>query len=146
GNQQQIYAAEVTEYTDGTVAVLRTTMPYDPSKNYVHTVLGDNVPVSHSALGTEVDFSGMDGWFVPFDPGVQALRVTGRVIDIDCECDTGPSGCDVDVYIDPTTGKVDIACLGSANCTGNCLAHLTFGPDKFNGGGILINALNLHTP
>jgi hypothetical protein len=147
GNSRSAYSAEVIEYTDGSAQVIRSIVPYDANANYVHSVVSNNVPIAHSSQGADIDFSSGDGWFVPFDPGIQAIQVIGRVVHVDCSCDNGPGGCNLDVIVDPSNGKADIGCLGDQNCTGNCRAHLTFGSNHLtHDGGILINATEVITP
>ena len=147
GNAQSMYSAEVIEYTDGSVEVRRSVVPFDPNKNYVHSVLNSNVPIAHSSQGTQVDFGSGDGWFVPFDPGEPALRVSGRVIQVNCECDNGATGCNVDIEYDPSTGKADVGCMANQDCTGNCRAHLTFSNTNMTqDGDILISAAEVIVP
>lgn len=147
GTSRDVHSAEVIEYTDGSVEVIRSVVPYAGNQNFVRVAVSNNVPMTHSSQGSDIDFSSGDGWFVPFDPGVQAIRVTGRVIRVDCECNNGPGGCNLDVLYDPSTGKADVGCADDGNCTGNCQAHLTFSDTKLVGnGGILINATEVTAP
>lgn len=147
GNPQSVYSAEVIEYADGSVEVIRTVIPFNSNHNYVHSVLNSTVPITQGSQGAEIDFSADDGWFVPFDPAGSVEQLNRNVVKVDCECDNGPSGCNLDVRFDPSTGDADIGCLANQDCTQNCVANLTFGSQNLtHDGGILIGANEVRTP
>ncbi len=145
GNSQNVYEAEVIEYTDGSVRVNRAVVPFDPNYSYVHSVLASNVPLNQSRQGTTVDFSSTDGWYVPFDPGAPAALITGRTIIVECECNTGNSGCHVDVLYDPSTQAIDISCRNEG-CQGECIPVITEANQNYVGGGVMIATNNLIAP
>ncbi|MEM6267799.1 MAG: hypothetical protein AAF998_00110 [Bacteroidota bacterium] len=134
------YAMQVTQYSDGSVDVARSIVAQNAFQNYSMGNISGAYSMISSATSATFTF-GPNSWYIPFDPGISAISVSGVSRKYDCECTQG-SGCDFRGYIN-SDGTMDLGCEGTPSCTGNCLAHISFSVAT-NGTGIFLQTADLN--
>ena len=116
GSGNQVFAAEIRQYNDGTAEVIRSTTPYNPSMELTN-IFADAVGMQHHSSGQSFSLP-PGGWYVPFDPSAQAIAVGGGgTIELHCYCDA--NGQCLIFGHENQDGTYQLGCA-SKNCTGNC--------------------------
>jgi hypothetical protein len=142
GSQNQVFAAEIRHFDDGTVDVLRSTVSRTPSMELTN-VFSDAASVQISISGESFS-SAQAGWYIPFDPSAQAIAVGGGVtVELRCFCDANGQCL---IYGDQMPdGKYKLGCA-SKNCMGNCDGIVIINDNNKRlvvGNGIFVAASNV---
>lgn len=117
GTSTQMYQAEIREYSDGSMDIIRSTVPRHPGSELSKALIqGAETEAGSTSITSHKFPSG--GWYVPYDPNAQAIVIGGGgQVVLHCDCDLAGS---CNIAGDRTNdGKHSLKCY-SRGCQGNC--------------------------